>query len=283
MLIESGSARVLGVAEPWLRFGGTEPGEPKPSSGSRFLLVDGTPAFELSFWCGSCACLFQRLSGSNQKGSVPALSEQLAQGLDRVEPAVIDQFAPILPADAYLPMLLQIEPRLVSPHQNGDYFAHEQLQTWEVDPFWGLPQYTATPYYRTFETAVVDGTEPAGTWGDGHLYEFVVPMVPPRWNSRDRVEAFSALLQGSSAPTAVAVSLLDVCQPATSEGDDYYAHWGLTHFLLDGHHKMEAAAREGRSLRLLSLLATGASLATSDQVARVPALRAQPSSARMPQ
>ncbi len=54
---------------------------------------------------------------------------------------------------------------------------------------------------------------------------------------------------------------------------DYYAHWALTHFLLDGHHKMEAAAREGRPLRLLSLLAVEASLATPELVMRVPELR----------
>ena len=107
-------------------------------------------------------------------------------------------------------------------------------------------------------------------------------MVPPRWNDRDRVDELAALLHRSDSPTAVAVSILDVCQPAEMEGADHYAHWCLTHFLLDGHHKMEAAARERHSLRLLSLLATGASLATSEQVARVPSLRDQPRRARVP-
>lgn len=282
-MLQTGNLRQIGVAtQPWLRFGEKEPGQGQPPSGSRFLMVEGEPAFELSFWTGTCAFLFQRLSGANQKGSIPALADRLAAGLDRLDDAVIDRFAQILPADSYLPMLLQIEPRLVHPHQPGDYFAHEQLETWEVDAFWGLPGYTATPYYRTFETRVVDGTEPSVTWGDGHLYEFVVPMVPPRWNGRERVDEFCALLRGSSAPTAVAVSLLDVCQPADGEGQDYYAHWCLTHFLLDGHHKIEAAARESRSLRVLSLLAVGASLATAEQVVRVPALRGQPRRARMP-
>lgn len=46
-----------------------------------------------------------------------------------------------------------------------------------------------------------------------------------------------------SAP--LAYSLLDVIQPAMDEGDDYYEHWVLSHFLLDGHPKIEAAAAAG--------------------------------------
>jgi len=33
------------------------------------------------------------------------------------------------------------------------------------------------------------------------------------------------------------------------EGEDYYEHWVLTHVLLDGHHKIEAAATAGRPIR----------------------------------
>lgn len=109
-------------------------------------------------------------------------------------------------------MLLAIVPRLVWPVLEGDYFSHEQVQTWGVDGFWGLPEYPRTPYYRTFETAI----DP-----QAHLYEFVVPMVPPSWNERDRVRELETVLTSSNRPTAVAVSILDVCQPADAIGGDY--------------------------------------------------------------
>ena len=51
-----------------------------------------------------------------------------------------------------------------------------------------------------------------------HLFEFVVPMVPPSWNDRARVTEHAERLATSSRPTAVAVSLLDVCEPATDDG-----------------------------------------------------------------
>jgi hypothetical protein len=90
-------------------------------------------------------------------------------------------------------------------------------------------------------------------------------MVPPAWNDRDRVAEYSVAEAGEPG-TAVAYSLLDALQPAMGEADDYYEHWVLTHFLLDGHHKIEAAARDGRPVRLLSLLDERISIASPKEL-----------------
>ena len=273
MLIEAGPTTRLGTeGESWLRFG-EEPKQEGAWAGRRLLYMRDKPAFELSYWCGTCQFLFRRLEGANEGSSAEDLSDRMAEGLAHLAPDVIERFGDLLPAGSYLPLLIEVAPRLVMPLGDGDYFAREQIETWGVDGFWGLPEYPRTPYYRTFETSVDAGA---------HLYEFVVPMVPPTWNDRSRVEAFAARLRSSSSSTAVAVSILDVCQPADSRGDgDYYAHWGLTHFLLDGHHKMEAGASEGLPLRLLSLLSVDASLATPDLVLRVPDLLRKPPATRI--
>jgi hypothetical protein len=145
---------------------------------------------------------------------------------------------------------------LWSPWSPSDYFSHEQVTTWGVDPVVGLPEDPGTPYYRTFEA-------PVGK--DRHLYEFVVPMVPPAWNDRQRAAEYSAAEAGEPG-TAVGYSLLDALQPAMDEADDYYGHWVLTHFLLDGHHKIEAAARDGRPVRLLSLIDERISIASREEL-----------------
>jgi hypothetical protein len=145
--------------------------------------------------------------------------------------------------------------------------AEEQVTTWGLDAFWGLPHYPRTPYYRTYKA-------PVGA--DAHLYEFVAPMVPPSWNDRQRVSLYAASLAAGATPTAVAVSILDVCAPAVDHGVDYHAHWALTHFLLDGHHKIHAAAEAARPLQLLSLLSLDASLAHRNKSRR------SPPSARLP-
>ncbi|MGW2836885.1 hypothetical protein ACWCWD_03685 [Streptomyces sp. NPDC001493] len=271
-MIKKSATRSLGVpaSEARLRFGTElhDSGGPR----RRLLMVDDKPAFELSFYCGTCPLLFRRLEGATEKLSLESVQERLAAALDDPDDGgVIDAFGALLPEGEYLPLLLDVEPTLVIPGGDGDYFSGEQVTTWGVDQFWGLPEYPHTPYYRTFETPVDE---------DAHLYEFIVPMVPPTWNERDRVEEYAALMERGTTPTAVAVSTLDVCRPALGLADDPSAHWGLTHFLLDGHHKAEAAAAARRPLRLLSLLALGESLAEADDSARLPALRAQPRSAR---
>lgn len=269
-----GEPRRLGVPGPdaRLRFeaelqeGGSAPRR-------RLLVLDGKPAFELSLWCGTCQFLFQRLEGANGTLSLEAMRERLADPLSALDDSVLDAFGSLLPEGDYLPLLLRVEPRLIMPGKDGDYFSEEQLATWGPDQFWGLPEHPRTPYYRTFETVVDD---------NAHLYEFVVPMVPPSWNERGRVSEYVERMGQGSVPTAVAVSTLDLCQPAVSsiESTDAYEHWGLTHFLLDGHHKLEAAASAGHPVHLLSLLALRESLSGPEAQQRLAALRFQPSQSR---
>ena len=105
-------------------------------------------------------------------------------------------------------------------------------------------------------------------------------MVPPDWNDRRRVSAYAERAGTTTPATALAYSLLDVIQPAIDEGDDYYEHWVLTHFLLDGHHKVQAAATAGRPVRLLSLVDERISIASSDDLAILIEARSKPREAR---
>jgi len=272
MVIAAAPPRVLGVKSgARLRFGE----EDKPDGarvGRRCLFLDERPAFELSFWCGTCQFLFRREYGATGTVSLADLEARLADGVADLDEEVISAFASLLPRGAYVPLLLEVQPRLVRPVEPGDYFAEEQVATWGVDYFWRLPEYPRTPYYRTYETEVD---------AEAHLFEFVVPMVPPAWNDPKRVASHRERLLRTSRPTAVAVSTLDVCAPATdSAGTEWFAHWGLTHFVLDGHHKLQAADEIARPLRLLSLLSVDGSLAEANQVARVPELRAGPRAPR---
>ena len=253
-----------------LAFGHLDASQPNVG---RALLLAGEPAFELSWWCGTCPFLFRRLGGANGTLSeeIAVLSE-LEGPVDGIDERVLAPFVELVPEGDYLPLLLRVEPVMVAPHDELDYFAHEQVDTWGVDPFWRLPHDPRAVYYRTFETPVSS---------EAHLYEFVVPMVPPGWNERARVEHYRGAIVGGSAPTAVALSTLDVCAPAVEiEGGDYYAHWGLTHFLLDGHHKVEAAARAGAAIQLLSLVNLDDGVADRADVLRLPSVLAQPPGSR---
>jgi hypothetical protein len=271
VILASSGVRQMGVAESVLRFG-EAPKAKGTWAGARRLWIGGQAAFELTFWCGTCPILFQRLNGATGTLSIAELEKRLGRGLNGIDSEVLSALTGLLPTARYLPMLLQVTPRLVTPAGQDDYYAHEQVATWGLDGSWGLPENPRTPYYRTFETPVTT---------DAHLYEFVVPMVPPTWNDPAQVRQHARTLSTSSQPTAVAVSTLDIAQPAvTNHSSDYYEHWALTHFLLDGHHKLAAAATTARPLQLLTLVTIDASLADAADIRRLPAIRAQPARSR---
>lgn len=231
-------------------------------------MLRGVPTFELNLWCGTCPAMFHKLT-STEQADLELANELLNTGLDSIADDVVSVYAKVLPESAYTVLLLEVIPRLIEPGGEGDYFTHEQVNTWGVDPVVGAPEDPGTGYYRTFES-------PIGP--DGHLYEIVVPMVPPSWNSTDRVAQYA--VAGTHVATAVGYCLLDTLQPAIDEGEDYYQHWMLTHFLLDGHNKMEAAARQGTPIRLLSFLDERISISSPTEIQTVIQALSRPQQAR---
>src|SRR6478752_7170477 len=105
---------ILGGQTPRLTFGG-RPSTPGEAPGRRVLSLDEEPAYELSFWCGTCPFLFERLEGARQTLSLDELQARLNEGLDGVEQDVLQPFGALLPHGRYLPMLLEVTPRLVQP------------------------------------------------------------------------------------------------------------------------------------------------------------------------
>ena len=267
-VVDRQGGRRLGTAQSVVAF---EEGEVRAGGwgGERYLSIHGRRAFDLSFWCGTCPFVFERHDGANQTLSIEDATQRLNTGLTAISDEIIELFGGLLPEGDYLPLLLRVSPRLVHPSSEGDYFSHEQVDTWGVDPFWGLPLYPRTPYYRTPPRPIDEYAT---------LFEFVVPLVPPSWNTAARVTEHAERLGQSSLPTCIALGVLDVRRRA--DGDtpaQRHAHHALAHFLLDGHHKIEAAATTGRALQVLSLVSLDHSLASRGDLENLPEiLAAQP-------
>ncbi len=226
----------------------------------RFLTVRGKRAFELSFPCDTCQFLFERLEGADEPVQVARLTQQLRAGLTALDASLCDLVAPVLPGGQYSVSLLEITPDLITPFSECDYFSHEQVSLWGMDPFWGLPHYPKTEYYRTLTRDIGDKKA---------LFEFVVPMIPKNWLKKDTWKAYQAQISRREKPTALAISVLDTKQPADwDESSPVNQHWCLAHFLLDGHHKVFAASQLHRPITLLSFLAVGESIAYRSEIDR---------------
>ncbi|WP_018801941.1 hypothetical protein [Salinispora arenicola] len=157
---------------------------------------------------------------------------------------VIGAFAARLPRGDYQVMLLDTLPVLVAPGSPGDYFAFEGPAGWRNEQF----DYSIDPanasYYRLDHRSVGDHDQ---------FFEFVVPMGDPTELNADTAARYS---QAPGRPTAVAFGLLDIEGPWFRRE----RHWGLFHFLLDGHHKTAAAAANGAPISSALLGCCGVSL-----------------------
>jgi hypothetical protein len=154
------------------------------------------------------------------------LVERLHAGLDLIDTDVVSAFSPVLPRGRYLISLMQIEPVLVYPYDDLDYWTHESVLLFgRPVPFGELPHYTATPYYRIGSHVL----EPQGEQfilrkvkseserdfetvehqRRAAIYAMVAPMIPTTILDRTAIEAYRKDRLG----TAVAVSILDARCP----------------------------------------------------------------------
>ncbi|MBB4957323.1 hypothetical protein [Micromonospora polyrhachis] len=222
---------------------------------SRYLTVDGVPAYQIAYGCGTCGLVLRREpAAANVLLSAAAVRDRLNIGLDGLDAEVVEAFAAQLPRGDYQVMLLDTLPTLVTPGSAGDYFAVEGPAGWRDEEL----EYPIDPanasYYRLDRRDVGDHDE---------LFEFAVPMVDPTDLDTGTVERYS---NAAGRPTAVAFGLLDIEGPYFREE----RHWGLFHFLLDGHHKTASAAANDAPIRLLTFVSAGESLASADELLRLP-------------
>jgi len=228
----------------------------------RYLTIHGKRAYDLGIVCGTCAYLFERMEGANDTIDVGALTQSLFKGVERLDDGLVDALALLMPASSYRVALLRLVPRPVRLGSANDYFTAEQIENQGgVDGFWGLPHHPKVPYYRAGDRDIAfDRGRTNGAVG--RLFEFITPMFPEQYLAAERAADYAAALSGGALPTAVAISVLDVKGPATRGID----HWCLGHYLLDGHHKVAAAARLGLPLTLISFLAVDQCIAGEDEI-----------------
>ena len=132
------------------------------------------------------------------------------------------------------------------------------MALWGIDGFWGMPHFPKTEYYR-LRTMVMNG--------DRGLFEFLIPMFPQSWLDSKRLTEYDTAYSNNEMPTAVSISILDVKSPADGEDDKVISsHWCLAHYIIDGHHKVFAAANSGKPLTLVSFLAINQGVSSEEEI-----------------
>jgi hypothetical protein len=255
---------------------------------TRYLTLNGERAFVIGGSCDTCAFVFERKKSSSLSPTVVA--ERLRAGVGLMDDDLLDAAGSLLPAGDYAVADFNIQPSLTGPCKPDDYFSHESLDLFGMPSYEGVPDNPRTPYWRAGSQVLPPGT---GAWpavegprprptNPKRFFHFVVPMSPPHHLDVQRIELYQHEIEAGATPAALGVSVLDVRAPAVTPWDkneqtyEYAEHWCLATYLLDGHHKVEAASRSNRGIRLLTFLARESSVASSEDIDAVVRLLAEP-------
>lgn len=227
-----------------------------------FLTIGGETAFQIGWdLCDTCTYLFTKVMPAQRltDGTTDEIARGVSAALKNVgqmpKPEALAEFGMLLAPGKYSVALVRLSPELAFPGGPNDYFAHESVATWGLDPYYGVPESPRTPYYRL-------GTAPLGDvpYGGKQLGVVLgVPLYPPTqrvMNREDVIDAYRATLRaGVERPTALALGLADDRGPATwDDQPEYSRHLIVTLHVLDGHHKIAAAAAEQVPLQFLVFL-----------------------------
>jgi hypothetical protein len=222
----------------------------------RYLEIEKKKAYHIGNICDTCAFFFERMDGANQSIEIHENVENLRTGINDLNEKDIEAYSSILPDGEYVPILFEIEPKLIKPLSENDYFIKEQLDLWGIDSFYDLPHFTKTEYYRLKDKQINKNE---------CVFNFLIPMYPSSWLKPDDIEKHASKIASGSKPTAISIGVLDIKQPADWRDDiETNKHWCFANYLLDGHHRTFAASKLKTCITLLSFLTIGKGVSTKE-------------------
>ncbi|PJZ75322.1 hypothetical protein [Leptospira neocaledonica] len=224
----------------------------------RFIAIDGKQAYHIGNICGTCNFFFERMEGANQKVSQKSILETLSNDIIELNSNEYMEIEKLIPKGNYYVLKIRIVPRYVQLGTADDYFSNEQIEAWGIDGFWGLPHYPKTNYYR-MEDYQVNKTS--------KIYNFLIPMVPSSWLDDKTIKDYEIKFSNSIIPTAIAISHLDVKEPAVYSDETVLSeHICFANYLIDGHHKIFASSQVGKEISLISFLSVDNNIASEEDI-----------------
>jgi hypothetical protein len=225
--------------------------------------------FEYGCPCGTCGIVFRKVASPahriNDTEAFRALGDLAAVPSNDV----LLKLARVLEPASYHPSILEGTVRLVQPGEPGDYFAHDVVRLFGLEPpDYEEPSSPKTSYYRFGSGHVLERTGRVGGPHKALATAVLMPLHAPNQLSRERIDYWKHRHSVGQHLTAFAVSVLDNQAPAMEPVDKNYPYeelFLLTNCLVDGHHRIQAAAELGVPVRILALLAPEFSLVPNSE------------------
>ena len=248
------------------------------------VTVNGKRVFQYGSPCGTCGIVFKKISSPADRVSDAEAVDLLGELDHMPSEFALRRLARTLAPGTYYLAVVEARLRQIVPGTPDDYFANEVVRLFGLEPpEYERPQDPGTQYYRLGQDDELTVQHPATTIElrtkptvtipfparitKTLLTQIVMPFQDPASLDKERVEFWKSKMRAGHPLTAFAVSVLDEQSPASRRGDADYSYDGqmlLTHCLLDGHHRVQAASESNSPVRILTLLAPFASTVSSD-------------------
>lgn len=229
------------------------------------LHVDNQPVTRTCTSSATMEALFERLTPAPDAPAprlelVREVQDRLNSGLSELEEGVTALTSLLLPPGHYMATLMQLRPRWVQPGDAHDFFAQEVRQ------FWGYPATldNQLPYYRspgwrqpstvTYASGVTEAAPDLGVC-------VLIPTQPDEALRPERVAHYAQRMAEGERPTLLS---LHVCEERGGNSSvvsrPTLGNLALSmHHVLDGHHKLRAAALGGHRIGVLAFTELGGS------------------------
>lgn len=227
----------------------------------RFITYNNQQLFHIGNVCGTCNFFFHRLDIEiNQKLASTLLIQKLNEGITKLDKVIIEQYSVLFPNDDYEVLLFEFKPKQVFPSDKDDYFTNDLFNTWEkedneddVEEGYVNLNKANIEYYRGQDKPIKE---------EDKIYEFFIPIFKNSQLDEKRIKYYEDLIEAGQKPTVLALSFLDVKCPCfypvingLEVKPDFFRHWCFANYLIDGHHKIQAAHRKQKSITILTFLA----------------------------
>lgn len=220
--------------------------ERHPQEIGQKIIAGDTPLHRIGYECDTCGDLFSLIEPIETPLAPEEISRRLASPMDEVSADLLESMTPLLPAGTYHVGLLNMMPRLCEEQRAG---TSEQ----NMKDYWFLGRSLAIESVVPCIRIEISGSgDPPieETSATELLTEDEVILPYRKYESIDwkQVHQYVSFRYKRFPPTAIVLSIAEGGRP----GGRDYSFLRLTHFLIDGHHKMMAAAKFCQPMQILS-------------------------------
>lgn len=185
----------------------------------------------------------------------------------------VDKLSNLIPNGKYLVLETEIIPELVTLNSGNNYFANEQKAAWYHEDF-NTDEKSTTQFNNYFRENLVD----FGKLKDSHknaFFNFFIPLYPTEELNVRRVDHYASEIQNGKKPIIISLGVLDVKTSFTypeingvEVEPEFGTHWCLANYIIDGHHKLMAAAITKQPITLITFISKDESWKCIDEMVK---------------